>query len=141
MHHTYTAHLNYIKCQLFLQDAGVAPLAACSFEADYNTMKMLQLRSVVFSDLKGSENEVCLIKYLLACSPFLKNMDIHLLSTINSEEKLLFAKKLLKLDRASPVAKIILLQFNYRVELVFNLFLLWLNLWHCCFLCMLTRRK
>ncbi|KAF5762063.1 putative leucine-rich repeat domain superfamily [Helianthus annuus] len=46
--------------------------AICPLDVDYNTLGMLQLRSVVFTYIKASESEVCLIKYLLACSPFLK---------------------------------------------------------------------
>ncbi|KAF5761416.1 putative leucine-rich repeat domain superfamily [Helianthus annuus] len=49
--------------------------AICSPEVDYKTTRLLHLRSVMFENLKGSENELCLIKYLLACSPFLKKID------------------------------------------------------------------
>ncbi|KAJ0445011.1 putative F-box domain, leucine-rich repeat domain superfamily, F-box-like domain superfamily [Helianthus annuus] len=35
---------------------------------DYNTTRLLQLRSVHFTYNTASENELCLIKYLLACS-------------------------------------------------------------------------
>ncbi|XP_076885274.1 F-box/FBD/LRR-repeat protein At1g13570-like isoform X2 [Bidens hawaiensis] len=75
---------------------------------DYNTTGLLQLRSVTFECLKGSENELRLIKYLLACSPFLQKIVIrpHSSSTIKPYEKLKFASKLLKLHRASPVAEI-----------------------------------
>ncbi|GJY74043.1 putative F-box-like domain superfamily protein [Tanacetum coccineum] len=43
----------------------------CSLDLG-NTMKQLQLRSVSFSSYRGSENEVCLIKFILASSPLLK---------------------------------------------------------------------
>ncbi|KAI3796247.1 hypothetical protein L1987_38914 [Smallanthus sonchifolius] len=86
-------------------DDGPTP-ATCSIDLDYNTMGLLQLQSVVFTYLKGSENEVCLIKYLLGCSPFLKKIVIRHRSFLLSDEKLVFARKLLKLHRASPVVDI-----------------------------------
>ncbi|KAI3796253.1 hypothetical protein L1987_38920 [Smallanthus sonchifolius] len=81
--------------------------AICFPERDYNTMRLWQLQSVVFTDLKASENEVCLIKYLLACSPILKKVVIRSgYSLISSNVKLTFARKLLKLHRTSPVVEI-----------------------------------
>ncbi|KAJ0837880.1 putative leucine-rich repeat domain superfamily [Helianthus annuus] len=80
-----------------------APKAAiCSLDVDYNTLGMLQLRSVVFTYSKASESEVCLIKYLLACSPFLKKIVIRPHNGLALSEQMMFAKKLLKLHRASP---------------------------------------
>ncbi|KAF5762070.1 putative F-box domain, leucine-rich repeat domain superfamily, F-box-like domain superfamily [Helianthus annuus] len=76
--------------------------AICSLDVDYNTLGMLQLRSVVFTYIKASESEVCLIKYLLACSPFLKKIVIRPHSCLALGEQMMFAKKLLKLHRASP---------------------------------------
>uniref|UniRef100_A0A251S2S1 Putative F-box domain, Leucine-rich repeat domain, L domain-like protein n=1 Tax=Helianthus annuus TaxID=4232 RepID=A0A251S2S1_HELAN len=38
---------------------------------DYNTAGLLQLRSVVFHYMKGSENEVCFLRYLLALMEFI----------------------------------------------------------------------
>ncbi|KAJ0837862.1 putative F-box domain, leucine-rich repeat domain superfamily, F-box-like domain superfamily [Helianthus annuus] len=83
-------------------DAGPPP------QVDYNTMGLLQLRSVRIECLKGSKNEVRLIKYLLGSSPFLKKIVIHhyLFIAISLDEKLMFARKLLNLYRASPVVKI-----------------------------------
>ncbi|KAJ0439819.1 hypothetical protein HanHA300_Chr16g0629721 [Helianthus annuus] len=74
----------------------------CSLDVDYNTMGMFQLRSVVFTYSKASESEVCLIKYLLACSPFLKKIVIRPHTCLVLGEQLMFARKLLKLHRASP---------------------------------------
>ncbi|KAJ0439790.1 putative F-box domain, FBD domain, leucine-rich repeat domain superfamily [Helianthus annuus] len=74
----------------------------CSPEVDYNTMGPLQLRSVMFNCLKGSENEVRLIKYLLACSPFLKKIEIYFQNSIKRHEQSMFATKLLKIQRAYP---------------------------------------
>ncbi|XP_022020403.1 F-box/FBD/LRR-repeat protein At1g13570 isoform X2 [Helianthus annuus] len=88
----------------------ISTSAICSPEVDYNTTTLLHLRSVMFECLKGSENELCLIKYLLACSPFLKKIVIRC-SFIGSDEKFMFAKKLLMLHRASPVAEIDLFRF------------------------------
>ncbi|KAI7754341.1 hypothetical protein M8C21_006029 [Ambrosia artemisiifolia] len=72
-------------------------------KVEYNLMK---LQSVVFQYLKGSENEMCLIKYLLACSPSLSKIDVHRHCCLEPFEQLFFAKKLLKLRRASTVAEI-----------------------------------
>ncbi|KAK9051164.1 hypothetical protein SSX86_027790 [Deinandra increscens subsp. villosa] len=83
-----------------------SPLAICSPDVDYNALGLLQLRSVIFTDLKHSENEVVWIKYLLACSPFLEKICIHLEPDLSSDAKLMFAKKLLKLHRASAVVDI-----------------------------------
>ncbi|XP_076918221.1 F-box/FBD/LRR-repeat protein At1g13570-like [Bidens hawaiensis] len=80
--------------------AGHAP------QVDYDTTGQLQLRSVKFEYLKGSESELCLLKYLLACSPFLKNIVIHPSRIFLQDEMLKFASKLLKLHRASPVVDI-----------------------------------
>ncbi|KAJ0683235.1 putative F-box domain, leucine-rich repeat domain superfamily, F-box-like domain superfamily [Helianthus annuus] len=76
--------------------------AICSLDVDYNTMGMLQLRSVVFTYSNASESEVYLIKYILACSPFLKKIVIRPRSCLALGEQLMFARKLLKLHRASP---------------------------------------
>ncbi|KAJ0439787.1 putative FBD domain, leucine-rich repeat domain superfamily [Helianthus annuus] len=78
----------------------------CSLEVDYNTMGLLKLRSVVFTYYKGSENELCLVKYLLACSPFLKKSVIRPYSFLESDVKFMFARKLLKLHRASSAVDI-----------------------------------
>ncbi|KAM0047810.1 putative F-box domain, leucine-rich repeat domain superfamily, F-box-like domain superfamily [Helianthus debilis subsp. tardiflorus] len=85
----------------FLQD-DAPKTAICSLDVDYNTLGMLQLRSVVFTFSNASESEVCLIKYLLACSPFLKKIVIRPHSCLALGEQMMFAKKLLKLHRASP---------------------------------------
>ncbi|KAJ0849817.1 hypothetical protein HanPSC8_Chr13g0573311 [Helianthus annuus] len=76
--------------------------AICPLDVDYNTLGMLQLRSVVFTYIKASESEVCLIKYLLACSPFLKKDCYSSHSCLVLGEQMMFAKKMLKLHRASP---------------------------------------
>ncbi|XP_076892224.1 F-box/FBD/LRR-repeat protein At1g13570-like [Bidens hawaiensis] len=75
---------------------------------DYHTTEQLQLRSVMFEYWKGSENDVCLLKYILACSPFLKKSVIrpYALIMIASDERLKFTSKLMKLHRASPVVDI-----------------------------------
>ncbi|KAJ0683225.1 putative F-box domain, FBD domain, leucine-rich repeat domain superfamily [Helianthus annuus] len=75
-------------------------------QVDYSTTRLLQLQSVMFDCLKGSENELRLMKYLLACSPFLKRMHIFSRFFSSAEEKVVFIKKLLKLYRASPVVEI-----------------------------------
>ena len=72
-------------------------------------MGQLQLRYVWLFSIRGSKNEECMIKSLLACSPLLKNIVI----TADSPEVFgddhgdsVFATKLLKLHRASPTAQI-----------------------------------
>ncbi|KAJ0445015.1 putative F-box domain-containing protein [Helianthus annuus] len=75
-------------------------------QVDYDTTRLLQLQSVTFECMKGSENELRLIKYLLACSPSLKWMHIFSRFLKSAEEKLVFVRKLLKLYRASPVVEV-----------------------------------
>ncbi|XP_022020397.1 F-box/FBD/LRR-repeat protein At1g13570-like isoform X4 [Helianthus annuus] len=90
---------NWCMC-IFLQSANSPPQVDCS------TTRLLQLQSVMFDCLKGSENEIRLIKYLLACSPSLKRMHIFSCHFSSSEQKLVFVRKLLKLYRASPVVEL-----------------------------------
>nr|XP_043625776.1 F-box/FBD/LRR-repeat protein At1g13570-like [Erigeron canadensis] len=80
-------------------------------DVDCSTMGQLQLRNVDLDSVKGLENEVWLIKYILACSPMLKSIKILLDETIesNEKEKYKLASKLLKLHRASPIAEVIFL--------------------------------
>ena len=72
-------------------------------------MGQLHLQKVVLHFIIGSENEVCLIRSLLACSPLLKRMKIVCRASEmlggDSKERI-FAMKLLKLHRASPIAEI-----------------------------------
>ncbi|KAM0047806.1 putative F-box domain, FBD domain, leucine-rich repeat domain superfamily [Helianthus debilis subsp. tardiflorus] len=79
------------------------PIPIPILDVEYN---MMELRSVVFRNFKGSENEVYLIKYFLACSPSLKKIVVHHDWCLGPSEQLMFAKMLLKLRRASPVAEI-----------------------------------
>ncbi|KAJ0837878.1 putative FBD domain, leucine-rich repeat domain superfamily, F-box-like domain superfamily [Helianthus annuus] len=73
-------------------------------EVDYH--HTLGLRSVVFRSFEGSESEVFLINYILACSPFLKEIAIHPRVDLEHTKQMMFARKLLKLPRASPSAEI-----------------------------------
>ncbi|XP_076926133.1 F-box/FBD/LRR-repeat protein At1g13570-like [Bidens hawaiensis] len=72
-------------------------------EVEYNItgLKRLELKN-----FKGSENEMYLIKYLFACSPLLKKIVIHPYFSLAPGEQLMFARKLLKLRRASTLAEI-----------------------------------
>ncbi|GJU64317.1 hypothetical protein Tco_1246152 [Tanacetum coccineum] len=65
----------------------------------YNRMGRLQIQNVLFSSCRGSEVEICLIKYLLACSPLLKQFILRCDTSLMSDDKLMFAMKLLKLHR------------------------------------------
>nr|XP_043627138.1 uncharacterized protein LOC122598616 [Erigeron canadensis] len=88
---------------------NVVPLPdISSSEVDCSTMGKLQLQNVSFIFIKGLENEVCLIKYILACSPMLKSIEILLDTSIGSNvnEKYKLANKLLKLHRTSPKAEV-----------------------------------
>ncbi|KAK9078028.1 hypothetical protein SSX86_002085 [Deinandra increscens subsp. villosa] len=80
--------------------------ATCPLEIDYSTMGLQQLQNVVFTYSSCSENEVSMIKYILACSPFLKKIVIRPHPYPVSDEKFIFARKLLKLYRASPAVDI-----------------------------------
>ncbi|MFS7939482.1 putative leucine-rich repeat domain superfamily [Helianthus anomalus] len=62
---------------------------------EYNTTG---LRIVVFTCFTGSDNEVCLIKYLLAQSPFIKKIVIRGHWSRVPNGLLMFARKLLKLS-------------------------------------------
>ncbi|KAJ0439826.1 putative leucine-rich repeat domain superfamily [Helianthus annuus] len=86
----------------------------CPSDVD-NTTGLLQLQSVDISSFKASENAVCLIKYLLVCTPLLKSIVVRpqysrfhsrLHSRLQSDERFKFSRKLLKLHRASPIAEI-----------------------------------
>lgn len=84
----------------------VQPPAFCSSELDCSRMK---LQSAVFACFIGSEVEVFLIKFLLECAPLLKKMSIGLdaYSMVDGKDgKFKFAKKLLKIHRASRVVEI-----------------------------------
>ncbi|KAK9051169.1 hypothetical protein SSX86_027795 [Deinandra increscens subsp. villosa] len=87
---------------LFLQN--IVPTTGVHLpEVDYSTTGLLQLRSVVLGVVIGSDDELCLIEHVLARSPFLKKIVIHYHSEYDEP---LFARKLLKLHRASPLAEI-----------------------------------
>lgn len=79
-----------------------------SSEVDYSRMGQLQLRNVELYSITGSKNEECMIKSLLACSPFLKRIVINADSQVFGDDHgdSEFATKLLKLHRASPIAEI-----------------------------------
>ncbi|GJY95267.1 F-box/FBD/LRR-repeat protein-like protein [Tanacetum coccineum] len=91
--------------------------AVCSSQADFSIMGQLQLLKVKLVRMRGIENEFCLVKYLLDCSPLLKKMDIHAYSSevcklggANGEREL--ATNLLKLRRASPLAELNIVWIN-----------------------------
>ncbi|KAJ0445022.1 putative F-box domain, leucine-rich repeat domain superfamily, F-box-like domain superfamily [Helianthus annuus] len=85
-------------------DEGIPTPSVCSLE-DYKTTRLLQLRSVEFTH-SCTENELRLIEYLLACSPFLEKIVIHPFCALQPDDELRFATELLKLHRASPVVDI-----------------------------------
>ncbi|PWA79308.1 F-box domain, Leucine-rich repeat domain, L domain-like protein [Artemisia annua] len=74
------------------EDAVPLP-AACSSEVDFSIMGQLQLLKVTLSCIKGLENEISLIKYLLDCSPLLKKMDICAKSSKEKGPTILMTRK------------------------------------------------
>ena len=89
-------------------DNYVSPETLWSLELNPKTAGKLQLLDVSFPSFRGSKNEVCLLRYLLACSPLLKKISIklELESLVGGEgEKFKLTKKLKKLYRASPAAE------------------------------------
>lgn len=105
-YHSYAFEYYFFLQNSFNNDV---PPSAPSSDLAPNTMGQLQLRSVMFASFRGSKNEVCLIKSLLACSTLLKKMVIELDSSLRfggDGIKFDLAKKLLNLPRASPVAEI-----------------------------------
>ncbi|GKB44148.1 retrovirus-related pol polyprotein from transposon TNT 1-94 [Tanacetum coccineum] len=99
--------LNYpIRLKSGLSDAPSSKL--CFLVLDRTTIGQLHLQSVVLSSFRGSENEVCLIKFILACSPLLKKIVIKVDQYYldgRHDSALEMARKLLKLYRASPLGK------------------------------------
>ncbi|GJZ07389.1 putative F-box-like domain superfamily protein [Tanacetum coccineum] len=90
--------------------AANSPPAVCPSKVNLSGMVQLQLQRVILRGSNCSEVEVHLIKYILACSPMLKKIDI---IAANSSQvfggdngKLMFVTKLLKLQRAFPRAEI-----------------------------------
>lgn len=87
----------------------VPAFAFCPPEVGCRRTRQLQLQQVVLEDVIGLENEVCLIKCLLACSPYLKKMVIRADSSKvfgGENGKIEFATKLLKLHRASSINEV-----------------------------------
>ncbi|XP_076919833.1 F-box/FBD/LRR-repeat protein At1g13570-like [Bidens hawaiensis] len=92
-------NLQALRISAIQCDADPIPIP----KVEYNTTG---LQRVIFGYFAGSENEMCLIKYLLACSPFLKLLYICPRCRLAP----MFTTKLLKLPRASTVAEI---DFDY----------------------------
>nr|GEY19967.1 hypothetical protein [Tanacetum cinerariifolium] len=55
----------------------VPALAGSSSEVDFSRITRLQLRKVKFVSVECTKNELCLMKSLIACSPFLEKMVIN----------------------------------------------------------------
>ncbi|XP_071716255.1 F-box/FBD/LRR-repeat protein At1g13570-like [Rutidosis leptorrhynchoides] len=88
---------------------AVPPPPLSSSALNHISMGKLKLRNVVFESFRGSENEICLIKNLLACSPLLEKINIYAHPSLmfgGDNGKLMFAIKLLKLHRASSTAEV-----------------------------------
>ncbi|XP_071729089.1 F-box/FBD/LRR-repeat protein At1g13570-like [Rutidosis leptorrhynchoides] len=82
-----------------------------NFSSELNDIQLgvAQLRKAVLPFFQGSENEMLLIKKLLAGSPSLKKIYIHPKSDevfSDDKGKLMVATKLLKFYRASPTAEV-----------------------------------
>ncbi|XP_071712016.1 F-box/FBD/LRR-repeat protein At1g13570-like [Rutidosis leptorrhynchoides] len=96
---------------------SVSQPALCASVFNRISTAQLQLRFMKFYYFRGSENAIYLIKNLLACSPLLKEIVIHPndCTIFSSHEKLMDAKKLLKLQLGSSAAEvnIIWTKFDY----------------------------
>ncbi|XP_071732920.1 F-box/FBD/LRR-repeat protein At1g13570-like [Rutidosis leptorrhynchoides] len=87
---------------------AVTSSAFLSSKLNHIKMGLAQLRNVVLQSFQGSENEILLVKKLLAGSPSLKNIGIYPKSSEvfgGDNGKLIFTK-LLKFHRASPTAEV-----------------------------------
>ncbi|PWA73842.1 F-box domain, FBD domain, Leucine-rich repeat domain, L domain-like protein [Artemisia annua] len=107
------SNLETLLIKATYEDDVPAP-AISSSQVDFSRIREMQLRKVVFVSVRGLENEVCLMKSLLEYSPLLKEMDISgkSMEVLGGHHgALMFATKLLKLHRASPVAEI---DFDFR---------------------------
>ena len=85
------------------------PLEVYSLDLGSNGMRSGQLKSVAFRSFPRSENELTIIKLILACSPLLKMVYIKLSNFSYDESENVrmnweLARKLLKLHRASRTA-------------------------------------
>ncbi|GJT82998.1 F-box/FBD/LRR-repeat protein-like protein [Tanacetum coccineum] len=102
------SHLETLLIKAAYEDDDPA-LAISSSKAYFCKLGRLHLRKVTFVLISCTENEVCLMKSLLACSPLLKKMVIspkssEMFGGDDGERK--FVAELM-LHRASPVAKIV----------------------------------
>ena len=76
---------------------------------EFDRMGQLQLQTVEFVFVRCIKNEVCLMKWLLACSPLLKKLVINPKSSkvFGGEDGHRKFSRELKRCRASPVAEIV----------------------------------
>ena len=102
-------HMNISLILQALYTFTYVPLEIDSFDVPINRMTTGQLQTVVFHSFPKTENEIAIIRFILACSPLLKKIYIHdcnLTPDENQNIKLNWdlARRLLKLHRASPTA-------------------------------------
>ncbi|PWA58904.1 F-box domain, Leucine-rich repeat domain, L domain-like protein [Artemisia annua] len=83
----------------------VTSTSICSSKVDYDTMGKTQLQNVVLTSIRGSVNDLWLIKSLLAGSPLLKKMVIRARPSEMLGGERGFTTEL-KIRRASPIAEI-----------------------------------
>ena len=88
------------------------PCELSVFELDSSTFARSQLHSVVFHSFPTSVNEINIIKFLLAYSPFLKKLCIRVSQLgVNASENLKknwgLARKLLELERSSNTSVVV----------------------------------
>ncbi|GJT52206.1 putative F-box-like domain superfamily protein [Tanacetum coccineum] len=84
--------------------------AGSSSEVDFSRVTRLKLQKVKFVSVKCPKNEVCLMKSLIACSPFLEKMVINPKSSKlfgDYDGKRKFVRELM-LYQASPIMEIII---------------------------------
>lgn len=100
-------HMNISLILQALYTFTYVPLEIDSFDVPINRMTTGQLQTVVFHSFPITENEIAIIRLILACSPLLKKIyiiDCTLTTDENENIRLSWdlARRLLELPRASP---------------------------------------
>lgn len=102
----------HLTVMFFFQAANElsdVPFQLSAFESPSNILSPRQLQSVVFKSIPVFDNEVRIIKFILACSPILKKIYIRVSNLTNDAHENIkmnweLARKILKLPRASTTS-------------------------------------
>ena len=100
-------HMNFSLILQAIYTVSYVPLGIDAFDVPINRMTTGQLQTVVFRSFPTTENEIAIIRLILACSPLLKRIyisDCNLTPDENENIRLNWdlAIRLLELLRASP---------------------------------------